>query len=533
MDRQRAKRIRSARIIATNIFMGIAVVAIVAVLLLIAMGFSFNEKGALEQSGLLQLTSKPSRATVEIDGKQLLSLTEVNKMISSGEHDIKISKSGYDTWTKHINLDAGLLTRIEWIRLFPIDQEITTTDTFNTLRLISYSNDNKHLLTSETNSTSIHYINLQGNETNHKKLDLAKILNVQKELTRQGSFTVESWSESNNKVILRWIRNDNVNWYLVDLNDESKTIDLTTRFGFNFTQINAINDSATKLWALENNNLHVIDANELKISSALASGIESFAYNNDTAAYVTNNIPVATTDQDVDAESVTEDAFNANDVTNENTARALYTYKDGEDGSVKIFDLKADDSIVFSMGTYWGEEWLAYALNNNIYLMAGKYPTYRKSNSSTLKQIVSHKELNYTPTSVSVNNSQRIIVFWSGKDVASIDIETRDYFDFELDTSNTIKWLDNYLLWESTGDKIIIRDFDGDNRREIINHAKSADHAIITSNNDWLYFFDLVEVKPEPSEDEAEATESPEATESTEEVQPTYNYVLKRLKLSV
>jgi hypothetical protein len=165
--------------------------------------------------------------------------------------------------------------------------------------------------------------------------------------------------------------------------------------------------------------------------------------------------------------------------------------------------------------------------------MAGKYPTYRKSNSSTLKQIVSHKELNYTPTSVSVNNSQRIIVFWSGKDVASIDIETRDYFDFELDTSNTIKWLDNYLLWESTGDKIIIRDFDGDNRREIINHAKSADHAIITSNNDWLYFFDLVEVKPEPSEDEAEATESPEATESTEEVQPTYNYVLKRLKLSV
>ena len=64
MDRQRTKRIRSARVIATNIFMGIAVVAIVAVLLLIAMGFSFNEKGNLEQSGLLQLASRPSRATV-------------------------------------------------------------------------------------------------------------------------------------------------------------------------------------------------------------------------------------------------------------------------------------------------------------------------------------------------------------------------------------------------------------------------------------------------------------------------------------
>ena len=103
MDRQKTKRIRSARVIATNIFMGIAVVAIVAVLMLIAMGFSFNEKGNLEQSGLLQIASQPGRATVEIDGSQLLSPTEVNKMVSSGEHDIKVSKSGFDTWSKHIN----------------------------------------------------------------------------------------------------------------------------------------------------------------------------------------------------------------------------------------------------------------------------------------------------------------------------------------------------------------------------------------------------------------------------------------------
>ncbi|MBR6098051.1 PEGA domain-containing protein [Candidatus Saccharibacteria bacterium] len=528
MDRQRTKRIRSARVIATNIFMGIAVVAIVAVLLLIAMGFSFNEKGNLEQSGLLQIASRPSRATVEIDGKQLLSLTEVNKMVSNGEHDIKISKSGYDTWSKHIDLDAGLLTRIDWVRLFPINQVITTTDTFNTLRLISYSNDNKHLLTSETDSTNIHYINLQGNETNHKKLDLTKILKASKEQVRQGAFTVESWNEANNKVILRWIRGDQINWYLVDINDEDKSIDLTKKFGFNFTQINAINDSATKLWALENGNLHTIDVNDLKISSALATGVESFAYNKDTAAYVTNSIPVATTDQDLDAESVTEDNFNANDVTPENTGRALYTYKDGEAGSVKIFDLKPTDSIVFALGTYWGDEWIAYSINNNIRVISGKYPTYKKSDSSTLELIMQHNELPYSPTSVDINMSNRVIVFWSGKDVASFDIETRDYFDFELDTSNTINWLDNYLLWESTGDKIIIRDFDGDNRREIINNTKNADHAIITNNNDWLYYFDQVEVKTKNDEEQAADAEA-----TTEDTPPVYNYILKRLKLTI
>jgi hypothetical protein len=93
-----------------------------------------------------------------------------------------------------------------------------------------------------------------------------------------------------------------------------------------------------------------------------------------------------------------------------------------------------------------------------------------------------------------------------------------------LDTSNTISWLDNYLIWESTGDKIIVRDFDGDNRREIINNTKHADHAIITNNNNWLYYFDLVEEKQDPVVNE---------NGETVEVAPTYNYVLKRYKLTI
>ena len=82
MDRKKTKKIRSARIVATNIFMSISVVAIVAVLMLIAMGFSFNESGDIQQSGLLQITSQPTRASVEIDQETLLSTTEVNKMVA-------------------------------------------------------------------------------------------------------------------------------------------------------------------------------------------------------------------------------------------------------------------------------------------------------------------------------------------------------------------------------------------------------------------------------------------------------------------
>ena len=120
MDRQRKKKLQNARIIMTNIFMGLSVIGIVFVMMLVAMGYGFDEKGNFEQSGLIQISSNPKGATVEIDGDTQFSRTDFNKMLSNGNHRVKISKTGYDTWEKTINVDAGLLTRVEWARLFPI-----------------------------------------------------------------------------------------------------------------------------------------------------------------------------------------------------------------------------------------------------------------------------------------------------------------------------------------------------------------------------------------------------------------------------
>ena len=58
----KTKKIRNARIIATDIFMLIAVIAIVFIMMLIAMGFSFTNNGRIEQSGLVEISSRPSSA---------------------------------------------------------------------------------------------------------------------------------------------------------------------------------------------------------------------------------------------------------------------------------------------------------------------------------------------------------------------------------------------------------------------------------------------------------------------------------------
>ena len=160
MDRQRKKKIQNIRIMITNILMAISVIGIVFILMLIAMGYNFNENGGLEQSGLIQISSSPKGATVEIDNETQFGRTDISKMLSSGDHRVKISKDGYDSWERTIKVDAGLLTRIEWARLFPLKANTATVAQFSNLRLAEFSDNRKNLFVIEHDSPIASYINI-------------------------------------------------------------------------------------------------------------------------------------------------------------------------------------------------------------------------------------------------------------------------------------------------------------------------------------------------------------------------------------
>ena len=259
MDRRKTKKIQNARIVATNIFMGLSVIAIVFVLMLIAMGFTFNESGSLEQSGLVQISSNPGGATVEIDGDTQFSRTQISKMLSATTHHFKITKAGYDTWEKDLKVDAGLLTRVEWVRLFPLKPEKTDIVNFGEPRLVSVSGDRKRMLFLEKDQTELINIDLQGEKAKRTKLSLEKILGTTKGKTLIGNLSVVAWNATNNKIILNWTVEEKATWYLVDLEDIENTINLTSKFSLNFSKILIANDSASKLWVIEAGNLHLIE----------------------------------------------------------------------------------------------------------------------------------------------------------------------------------------------------------------------------------------------------------------------------------
>jgi hypothetical protein len=62
--------------------------------------------GAGDDAGLVEFSSVPEGAEIEVDG-QFIGSTPRKKQFRPGEYKIKISKSGYKTWERKIAVEAG------------------------------------------------------------------------------------------------------------------------------------------------------------------------------------------------------------------------------------------------------------------------------------------------------------------------------------------------------------------------------------------------------------------------------------------
>lgn len=124
MDFEKAKRRQSLKVILSEIIMFLTVVVTVVILAFIVSGYWINENFEVERQGMLQISSYPSGADVVIDDEtSWLQKTNTSKVLSTGEHTIVLSKEGYDSWSKTINITEGLLYRLNYPRLFPLQRD--------------------------------------------------------------------------------------------------------------------------------------------------------------------------------------------------------------------------------------------------------------------------------------------------------------------------------------------------------------------------------------------------------------------------
>lgn len=440
--------------------MVIAVIAIVSVLALIVSGYWLNSDFTVERQGLLQVSSVPTGAKVIIDGKSSwLQQTNTSKVLSSGEHEVALSKEGYDTWSKTIDITEGLLYRLNYPRLFlenrhPEKVLSATNATFATI-----SPDRNTLLIAN-NTTEWQIVKTDSDTLLPKTIDISPYfsgVSLAEGATIglfSGVILRADWDNNNSHILFKVSNNDAIEWVLLNVEKPTESINLTKEFGADFSSVDIVDHSANTLLAVRNQNLHRIDVPSKAISSIIAENIISYDHFENELFYVAK-----------------QSAGESSEI------EPSYMIGLTKLGSSEIKELATTTSPTqVAISKFYENEYLTTIQENRIILHS------KQNFDDTIEY-----QLSFSPEHIKVGYRGDYILMWKESQVASLDMELNRVREWQIDNGR-FDWLDDNMLYTSQEGDLIVYDFDGLNRRTLAKNVSGHFPAGITDNK-WLYYF--------------------------------------------
>ena len=456
MDPEKAKRRQSLKILISESIMVLAVVVTVVVLAFLVSGYWLNSDFKIERNGLLQISSVPTGADVYIDGESAwLQRTNTSKILSSGEHNIKLTKDGYDTWSKTINISEGLLYRIHYPRLFLQNRSSQKVFDAANYTLSTISPDHNSLILIN-NTTKWEIINLSNETIKPEKLDISTIFPSisMADSADTGLFTGVilniDWDQDSSHALFKVQSSEEIEWILLDVKDPSRSINLTREFGSNFTEVQIIDNNSSSLLAIQNNNLHKIDVPSRSLSAVIINNIINFDHYN------------------------AEIIFSARNDSSSNMPYYIGLLRLGDNKINTITNTSTPTKVVLSK--FYDDKYITILQDSQVSL-------YKKDNFELIQTF----SLNFTPDTIKVGHDGEFIIMSTDNQIAALDMEAISVVEWQAEGSH-FGWIDNDMLYSVNDGNLIVYDFDGLNRRIIASNVSSHFPAAIT-NNKWLYYF--------------------------------------------
>lgn len=483
-EREREKRRHMIKVVIAEAGMVFAVIAIVAVAMLASMGFFVSSDGSIEQSGLAQIHSMPTGASVELDGTTLFSRTNLSRTIAAGEHSLKLTRAGYDTWENTIRVRSGMLLRLYYPRLFLEGREAEKTLVLeDDLEFYLPSSDRTSIIYAKKASTEWQLLNIEGDETKMLKLDLSTVLPGVKERSFTGKIEELRWSRNSDYLLLRVSHEEEREWILLNLKDVKRSLNLTQTFGLEFAQVEMIDDSANRLFVLENGHIRRVNTSDGTISQVLLSDIERFASEGSNLIYVRKTIKDG------------------------KAGKTVGTYRDGEKGGVTIATIEGGTTVKVALAKYYDEDYLAYFVDDRLTVYYGTVPAYHEKvtdnvDLANLKVLLTDESFATTPESFGTSPENDYLVATYGRHYMVVSLDAGNIFEYDVETAK-VQWLDASMMAAVADETLKVWDYDFANRRELVtskvqekyaavttySEAKLLDYpVVITSNNKWLYY---------------------------------------------
>lgn len=471
MDLEKRARMQSIRVIISEILMFLTVVVMVFVLGFVVSGYWVGTDFKVERQGMLQISSSPSGADVIVDGEtSWMQRTNTSKILSSGQHNITLTKEGYDSWSKDITIKEGLLYRLYYPRLFLNEREKEEVYDITSTNFATISpNHNLLLLANNTSTWSL--LKLNSDKVEAETLDVSKVfsaVSIAEDATSglfDGQVVSANWSLDNEHILIEVSTKNAREWAILNVKNVQNSVNITREFNADFSMIKIFDNSASNLLAIKDGNLHRIDLANKQISAVLVSNVYDFDFYDQeivfSSKYDDASIELVSAHLDSEDESPVENVYyvglkkinDANYLTVTTTAQPAHPV----------------------VGRFYDQDFVAV-------LCGDKISIYEKPDF----KLVLDNQLDFAPTSIKIGHVGDFITMSEGGRIVTLDMEDMSTTAWSTETDK-YGWLDGNMIYAVKDGSLTVYDYDGLNARTLSSNVSSKFPAVITENK-WLYY---------------------------------------------
>lgn len=450
----------------------VSVLVIVTVTIFFMLGYRLDSgNGRLEQGALLQFDSSPNGADVYVNGVLVSGKTATKQTIVAGSHTVKISKPGYETWTRTLTLEAGTLTWLDYIRLIPSVRTVEQVATYNNVFAFDVSPDLKWAILQEKQDIPLfRLLDLRSESVTSSDLTLPTTL--YSDATAEGvahAFSVYNWNSGGRYMLVKHSYKDQLEWLMVDTQDIGRSINITRLLSVGFTDVQFAGTNSTTLFGLTGDGVvRKLDISAGTLSRSLITGVESFTvFNTNIISYI------------------------AKDATNP-ALRVAGVYRDGEESPwVLAAQERADESLRIAAGRYYSDDFIVIANGAKLSVLLGAFPSAGSQTADSLRPYATTL-LPAPTTALSVSEEGDFILAQSNDKFVSYELEHKRASTAVIALADgvtgarTLRWLDEAHVWSDDNANLTMRDFNGINAHSLMQVAPGFD-ASLSQNGRFIY----------------------------------------------
>lgn len=444
------------------------VVGTTTILLYEAYGFGLGKGGSIIQNGLIYLSSQPNPANIRLNGKLLTTSTNTSLTLPEGIYSVQLSRSGYRTWSREIEVDGGMIESYTYPLLIPSKLVTDNIKSYSSMPAVATQSPSRRWL----------LVLQPGSDSTFDLYDLSNPVLAPTQITipsdivssasNSESWQVIAWSNDNQHVLLEHIYDGKSEYIMVDIANPSQSFNLSQDLnGVSFTSISLNNERYNQYYLYDATTQTLMSdslSSPTSPTTVLTNVLTYNSYGGNTILYVTPN--------GAPAGKVYLDELNG--TTN-------YRIKTFSAGTTYLLDMAGYNGSFYVVAGASSEN-KVYIYNNPV----GQLQADPKQAPVPVQVLLVNN-----PTYVSFSDNAQFVVAESGQQFAVYNIENSSGYNYQttlpLDGPQTnATWMDGDRLTYVSGGKLIMFEYDHNYQQQLVT-ASASFLPFFTPSYNYLY----------------------------------------------